>query len=91
MKMTDDELKRLAELNAEREPLQEKLLEAAERVFQIWSKVNPTKPSLARYFQTATVSNDSVIVEYEESCCCISNEYTKTFSLEMLTGSEEQP
>ncbi|MBX9878032.1 MAG: hypothetical protein K2Y22_06190 [Candidatus Obscuribacterales bacterium] len=88
MKITQDELKRLIELNAERNPLQEKLEETAERAFAVWNKLNPCKPSLKRQFRTATATDAGVVVGYEEYCCCLSDEYTTMFSFEMLTSVE---
>lgn len=70
MKMTKAELDRLAELNREREPLNDKLQEEAERMFDDWNKKNPPKHGY-RTFQSGDLTDYGCIrILFGTGCSC---------------------
>ena len=80
--MTSSELDQLAEIR----PLQEKLNEQAERIFNAWHKANPLRHG-TRYFQRAEVTGDGLIEIHFEvgSSCCGYEKDSQTFSFSDFT------
>lgn len=63
-RLTQDEVNRLQELNEHRDPLQQRLLEEAERLFEIWSNLNPREYGWL-YFKGAELVGSHVRIDFE--------------------------
>jgi hypothetical protein len=95
-RMTKEQLDQLAALNKQRDPLQENLLKEAERLFDIWSDLDPVRHG-SRQFKGAELlpvnqwDEQEIRISYEVGCGCSGHNYDSeetTLPIEAFLNSE---